>query len=788
MMELAQLDIAAMSATKLRAMDDAASMSSAIHAECLANDIEPPPYNLVELIGKGSFGRVYKATTIPRGPSTTTAPPSSNLPATTSKSTTTPSPFPANLKEKEKKLPQTVAIKIISIEENDALNPHSTDTFSDILREVSTLKLLDGCANINRVLDALLVGHTIWLVTEHCAGGSVSTLMRPFSSFRSSHTSGHPSKHPSDLSLGPDSHGHPPPGVVSNSYRSYRSSGYGPGPSSHTSLLPGGSGLPETYMIPILREVASAVSWIHAHNIIHRDLKCANVLVGSSGNVQVCDFGVAGWIGYGLGQRGKRTTFTGTLQWMAPELFEEGVEYGKEVDVWAFGSLVYEAATGLPPNADLGAQVGGIGERLRRGAPRLEGGRWSAGLRDLVSFCMVGDPKDRPTMEGVRRHGYIFGTEDRFPTKGLAKLVEGYRRWELEGGDRRSLFCAGGARARVDVEADVDGDGGPGEGWDYGTLTEGEMEVYEGALKDVDTIPRQQGRQRRRRLPRDLKVRIAKAPLEKVFDANTVSNYHEHARAFYNPAMTTTTHGDETIRESPVRGMMEREDQDTIKPSSRTNSADKVPMFNTSRTQDWTFPAMASASEPVRSNSPNVPCTSLIENGDALFISNSSPPKPRSLSARISTLSLIDLDASLLTPMREGCTVISPAGSLISPMNTAVANTFDAAFSSAAGYITPPNSAGVRDREPSLYLEGVPRIVLGSRTISDESVRSGGERRYMYPELPSPPAEDVILGRGGKEMLREEVRRMLGAMEDHLRFTGEVMGGMQVRREQADLQ
>jgi hypothetical protein len=62
----------------------------------------------------------------------------------------------------------------------------------------------------------------------------------------------------------------------------------------------------------------------------------------------------------------------------------------------------------------------------------------------------------------------------------------------------------------------------------------------------------------------------------------------------------------------------------------------------------------------------------------------------------------------------------------------------------------------------------MPRIVLGSRTVSNESIASTGTGRNYMPLLPSPPLEEVILGLGSKEMLREEMQRMLRSMEEHL--------------------
>ncbi|KAM0417210.1 hypothetical protein ACHAPT_012787 [Fusarium lateritium] len=107
---------------KQKAIDDAIRTQSFIAQECADAGKEPPPYILTELIGKGSYGRVYKAT-----PST----PSSQL----------------------------FAIKMISFEEGDIHQPGVTDTFNDILKEVNTLKLLrsNGAKNINNMIDTFLV-------------------------------------------------------------------------------------------------------------------------------------------------------------------------------------------------------------------------------------------------------------------------------------------------------------------------------------------------------------------------------------------------------------------------------------------------------------------------------------------------------------------------------------------------------------------------------------------------------------------------------------------------------
>jgi len=133
--------------------------------------------------------------------------------------------------------------------------------------------------------------------------------------------------------------------------------------------------------------------------------------------VQLCDFGVAGIVEHKLD---KRSTVIGTPHWMAPELFSSTPSYGKEVDIWAFGSMVFEIATGLPPNVANGIPFERLGNYLKIHVPRLEGGNYSSDLRDLVAFCLEELPSARPPIEEVQKHPYIYNTAVGYPTSSLS--------------------------------------------------------------------------------------------------------------------------------------------------------------------------------------------------------------------------------------------------------------------------------------------------------------------------------------------------------------------------------
>lgn len=94
--------------------------------------------------------------------------------------------------------------------------------------------------------------------------------------------------------------------------------------------------IPKEKLIHLYLQIASSVKYIHDHDIIHRDLKPENILLDENYNAKLCDFG---WSTH-KSKENPRTTFCGTYEYMAPEIFES-YPYNHSVDIWSLGKSSY---------------------------------------------------------------------------------------------------------------------------------------------------------------------------------------------------------------------------------------------------------------------------------------------------------------------------------------------------------------------------------------------------------------------------------------------------------------
>src|ERR1700755_3631486 len=104
--------------------------------------------------------------------------------------------------------------------------------------------------------------------------------------------------------------------------------------------------LPTGEALRIFHEVVCAIAYVHAHGVIHRDIKSNNIKIGTQGQVKLLDFGIAkGGASPALTQTG---SVVGTLAYLSPQQLSTG-HADQRSDIWALGVLLYEMTTGRVP-------------------------------------------------------------------------------------------------------------------------------------------------------------------------------------------------------------------------------------------------------------------------------------------------------------------------------------------------------------------------------------------------------------------------------------------------------
>ena len=129
---------------------------------------------------------------------------------------------------------------------------------------------------------------------------------------------------------------------------------YVPGGSVAAMLNSYGS-LQEPLIRNFVRQILAGLSYLHGRDIIHRDIKGANVLVDNKGNIKISDFGISKRVEASAllapqknGGHVHRPSLQGSVFWMAPEVVKQ-TSYTRKADIWSLGCLIVEMFTGTHP-------------------------------------------------------------------------------------------------------------------------------------------------------------------------------------------------------------------------------------------------------------------------------------------------------------------------------------------------------------------------------------------------------------------------------------------------------
>jgi len=130
---------------------------------------------------------------------------------------------------------------------------------------------------------------------------------------------------------------------------------YVPGGSVQTMLNSYGA-LREPLIRNFVRQIVTGLAYLHGREIIHRDIKGANILVDNKGGIKISDFGISKKIEAsnllnGAGNNKNRPSLQGSVFWMAPEVVKQ-TSYTRKADIWSLGCLVVEMMTGTHPFPD----------------------------------------------------------------------------------------------------------------------------------------------------------------------------------------------------------------------------------------------------------------------------------------------------------------------------------------------------------------------------------------------------------------------------------------------------
>lgn len=170
-------------------------------------------------------------------------------------------------------------------------------------------------------------------------------------------------------------------------------------------------GLPESLIAHYTKQILTGLQYLHSNQIIHRDIKGANILVDDKGNIKLADFGASKKIEEIVAHVGAGESFAslkGTVYWMAPEVIRQ-TGYGRQADIWSVGCTVIEMATGRPPwyNSAFTDQISALFTIATSDDLPPMPEMFSDTGKDFLAQCFRRNPKERPNATKLLQHPWL---------------------------------------------------------------------------------------------------------------------------------------------------------------------------------------------------------------------------------------------------------------------------------------------------------------------------------------------------------------------------------------------